>query len=146
MLQSLLGCSSYNFLNESNRAKTFKTPRPRDQWLCDDSLSGWYRFGGGAGNQMPKSCVAMYHCGTAMPGWLNGSHPAVADGAVQRTVCFNAANNCCYHSTNITVRNCGGFYVYRLKQPPTCHLRYCGNGVTPVTPGKGTFSYNCILG
>ena len=144
MLKSLTECSNYTLLNESNRAMTYQNKRVV---LCDSGLSsGWYRFEGKAGNQMPKSCVPMYHCGTAMPGWLSGSYPAVADGAVQRTVCFNAANNCCFHSTNITVRNCGGFYVYKLKQPPTCHLRYCGNGVTPVTPGKGTFSYNCILG
>jgi len=76
-----------------------------------------------------------FHCATAWPGWLNGTHPSVAEGAVQRTVCFGRHFSCCYFSTNITVRNCGGFYVYKLVPPPSCNLRYCGNGLTPA-PGK----------
>ena len=84
---------------------------------------------------MAESCVDSGHCGTDGPGWLNGSHPAVVDGAVQRRVCFNHFNNCCYYSTYISVRNCGRFYVYKLDGPPYCNLRYCGNGLL-LAPGK----------
>ena len=115
--------------------------------LCDSILSaGWYRFSGEAGNQMAESCVDEYHCGTDVPGWLNGPHPGVADGRVQRRVCFTYQGICCSDSTYISVRNCGGFYVYKLNPVPlvACSSRYCGNGfvkTTPVTPGKNTFFF-----
>ena len=102
----------------------------------------WYRFSGAAGNQMAESCVVdMFRCGTSSPGWLNGSHPTVNEGVVQRRVCFRFGPFCCYFSTYIRVRNCGGFYVYQLKPTRTTpfgYSRYCGNGYvssTPTTPG-----------
>ncbi|XP_078357282.1 LOW QUALITY PROTEIN: uncharacterized protein LOC144642166 [Oculina patagonica] len=132
---SYAACSNYRFLNESNRAKTYNKPSP---YICDSSLSGWYRFGGEAGSQMPESCVKERHCGTHAPGWLNGSHPTVADGAVKRKVCFHWSKRCCRWSTVIEVRNCGGFYVYKLHRPPACTLRYCGNGLSPTTASTPT--------
>ena len=98
----------------------------------------WYRFSGAAGNQMAESCVEVHRCGTSRPSWLNGSHPTVNEGVVQRRVCFSVSFFCCYYSTYIRVRNCGGFYVYQLKPLTFCHSRYCGNGYvssTPTTPG-----------
>ena len=102
---------------------------------------------------MAESCVDRYHCGAYFPGWLNGSHPAVDDGAVQRRVCFGYfyyhynhyhhyyyyTRSCCEYSIYISVRNCGGFYVYKLKPVTACNLRYCGNGFVPVTPGRNNF-------
>ncbi|CAH3115354.1 unnamed protein product, partial [Porites lobata] len=135
---ALVECLNYTFLNESNRARTFYSSSFSEK--CDSSLDGWYRFGGSAGDHMADSCIPRSHCGTDMPGWLNGSHPTVADGAVNRSVCFSAAcplpDRCCYNSANITVRNCGGFFVYKLKRPPSCKnkARYCGNGLPSVTP------------
>ena len=131
-------CGNYKLLSEANRAMTYNRSNPL---ICDGGLSGWYRFSGQAGNQMPESCVPMRRCGTHAPGWLNGSHPSVADGIVRRKVCFHWSNRCCLWSTYINVRNCGGFYVYKLNRPPACHLRYCGNGVPPA-PGKNTFIPN----
>ena len=98
----------------------------------------WYRFSGAAGNQMAESCVDMDHCGTFYPGWLNGSHPTVNEGAVQRRVCFRYYSDCCSFWTYIRVRNCGGFYVYQLKPLTKYNSRYCGNGYvssTSTTPG-----------
>ena len=76
---------------------------------------------------MPDKVVPSYHCGTHAPGWLNGAHPTVAEGAVQRKVCFHWVNNACQYSTYIQVRNCGGFYVYKLPATPGCSMRYCGD-------------------
>ena len=123
VLASLAECRSYRTLNEYNRAQGYK-----GVVKCDRSLAkAWYRFTGLAGNKMPENVVAKYQCGTHAPGWLDGSHPSVADGAVQRKVCFHWSSNDCRWSTNIRVRNCGAFFVYEL--PPTryCNLRYCGN-------------------
>ena len=101
---------------------------------CDqrDLTKGWYRFSGQAGSAMPTKCVAKNYCGTHAPGWMQGSHPTQAQGAVTRKVCYHWNNNCCNWSNNIRVRNCGGFYVYELDKTPVCHLRYCGN----AAPGK----------
>ena len=115
--------------------------------LCDSKLSGWYRFSGAAGTQITESCPKMYSCSTNSSGWLNGTHPTVAEGTVQRKVCFlqrvsQFFNDCCYHSKNISVRNCGAFYVYRL-DPPDYYSRYCGNGLLQA-PGKNELSINVI--
>ena len=134
-MKSLVECSSYRLLNESNRAMGYYKGISS---MCDRELSGWYRFSGGAGDQMPESCVPKRRCSTHAPGWLNGSHPSVAAGVVQRKVCFHWSTGCCQWSTYISVRNCGGFFVYRLHRPPVCSLRYCGNG-GPSTQGADTF-------
>ena len=97
---------------------------------CDqqDLVPGWYRFQGDAGDRMPENqCVPKLRCGSHAPGWLNGSHPAVSEGAVQRKVCYHWGSNCCQWSNTIRVRNCGDFFVYELQKPPVCSLRYCGN-------------------
>ena len=89
---------------------------------------------------MADSCPKIHHCSTDSPGWLNGTHPTVAEGIVQRKVCFLQHLNgtdCCYFSKNISVRNCGAFYVYHL-DPPRCYSRYCGNGL-PQAPGQNAF-------
>ena len=121
----LLGCSNYTYLNESSRAMAYTKSV---SYPCDTNLNGWYRFTGEAGTQMADSCVKMYHCGTESPGWLNGTHPDLTDGAVKRQVCFSSFDNCCHHSNEITVQHCGAFYVYKLEGQSHCNLRYCGNG------------------
>ena len=90
---------------------------------------------------MAESCVDWGHCGTHWPGWLYGSHPAVDDGAVQRKVCFGNYGRCCQFFIYISVRNCGAFFVYKLKSLTSFFFRYCGNGFvppTPVTPGRNS--------
>lgn len=81
---------------------------------------------------MAEHCVSKGRCGTFAPGWLSGTHPTLAEGAVEREVCFHWfawRSDCCLFSTFIKVRNCGKFYVYKLRPPPVCSLRYCGNGL-----------------
>ena len=126
-----LGCSKYTTLNASNRAMSYNGSI---SYLCDANLNGWYRFTGEAGTQMADSCVNMYHCGTESPGWLNGTHPDLNDGAVKRQVCFSSFDNCCHHSSEITVQHCGAFYVYKLERQSHFNLRYCGNG-SPYAKG-----------
>ncbi|XP_032220081.2 uncharacterized protein LOC5519385 isoform X2 [Nematostella vectensis] len=129
-------CSSYKLLDSSDRAIKY-TGKP---FLCDQNMSpGWYRFSGSAGKNMPTSCVPTMHCGTHAPGWLNGTLPKISEGAVTRQACFNWRNNCCFWKRDIKVRNCVGFYVYRLMKPPGCRLRYCGdNGPVPTTAAPTT--------
>ena len=93
---------------------------------------------------MPESCVNTGHCGTHGPGWLNGSHPSMDEGAVRRKVCFHWRSLCCLFETYITVRNCGEFFVYRLTPVHICDSRYCGNGLTP-TPGSNAIFLTVTL-
>lgn len=120
----LVECQSYVTLTSANRSVNNDEPGSS----CDDKLPlGWYRFAGPAGNMMPTTCVPKRHCGTHAPGWFNGAHPAVHEGAVKRDVCFRW-KSCCSFKNSILVRNCGSFYVYYLSPPMTCNLGYCGNG------------------
>ena len=140
-------CLNYKSLTEANRATTHGLNRfqPLARCINESTLSGWYRFDREAGNQMADTCVEMYHCGAKKPGWLHGGHPSVEDGAVVRRVCFNGNYDCCEYFVYISVRNCGGFYVYKLAPLHTssyCYYRYCAsNGTalvltTTLTTGK----------
>ncbi|XP_015764445.1 PREDICTED: uncharacterized protein LOC107343379 isoform X3 [Acropora digitifera] len=128
-------CYNYAVLDESNRAITYRGA----SYLCDRRLSGWYRFVGKAGGKMSHSCVIGRRCGANGPGWLVGRHPSVSEGCARRRVCFASfsrwyfRSSCCRWSTFISVRNCGTFFVYKLRRPPTCNLRYCGDGIPPIS-------------
>ena len=128
------GCKNYTVLSEADRAQGYI--EITSNYRCDreDLVPGWYRFQGAAGDHMVDKCVPEYHCGTYHPGWLDGTHPTVAEGVVTRRVCYlwyflwGSPVHCCYWSNDIRVRNCGAFYVYELQKPPSCDLRYCGDG------------------
>ena len=114
------------------------------QSKCDRDLSTkWYRFSASAGATMPEFCVPRYLCGTRVTGWLNGTHPRVHEGVVSRQVCFHDSN-CCWRRINIRIRNCGGFYVYELKAPPDCPMRYCG-GPSNLTSRLRIFYFHLFL-
>ena len=124
----LLECYSYSYLDDLVRAQGYYSGY-YGYYQCDNYLQfGWYRFGRAAGTQMATSCVGKNRCGSHAPGWLSTAHPSEDDGIVNGTVCFHWSSSCCHWLTNIRVRNCSGFYVYELGPPPTCRLRYCGNG------------------
>ncbi|XP_068720461.1 oncoprotein-induced transcript 3 protein-like [Montipora capricornis] len=122
------GCSGYILLDKFDRADSYNVTPSIPSY--DDTLAnGWYKFGGFAGNQISQVCRPASYCNTLSPGWLNGSHPLVADGPVQRKVCFSDGKDCCGFDVNITVLNCNGFYVYYLT-PTSKNYRYCGNGLS----------------
>ena len=120
-------CSSYTTLNSTDHCvhSTGNTSK------CDgndlSSIPKWYRFSGVAVTLMSTSAVPKFRCGTHAPGWMNGEHPSKNEGAVSRKVCFHWKSNACLWNIQITVRNCGSFYVYKLPRTPTCDLRYCKN-------------------
>lgn len=126
---NLIECVNYMTLSEPTRAISDQSGSVAEH--CDNEVSGWYRFDGDAGDRMTDVCPAqprLYRCGTYRPGWLRGGHPTVADGIVERTVCFSLTTNCCWRSYKVNVRNCGHFYVYKLVPLYICNARYCGNG------------------
>ncbi|XP_035689701.1 uncharacterized protein LOC118424994 [Branchiostoma floridae] len=133
-------CDQYSVLDDDWRSVTNSgSDRHCDRPGYQDSTGlteGWYRFTGTAGNQMPTAAPGSTHlCGTFAPVWLNGAHPAVADGVVTRQACaYRDSNYPCAWRWDIQVAACpGGFYVYHLIPTPTCNLGYCvENGAGPT--------------
>ena len=118
-------CHAYRNLTNANRKDTYIS---QSSYLCDNALSlGWYRFQGDAGTRMPTNCpnFALGRCSTLRQGWLNGTHPTVEDGEVERQVCFSYMA-CCSQAVFIKVKSCGSYYVYKLDATPGCDFRYCG--------------------
>ena len=134
-------CVSYKILNSTDRrvGYTGQSPLRCDQPERGSFTEGWYRFTGAAGDRMPTKCPAKNRCGTHAPGWLQGGHPTVAQGIVSRKVCYHWSSSCCNWSNNITVKNCGAFYVYELKKTPVCWLRYCGEFKSLLKPNISFF-------
>ncbi|XP_067046881.1 uromodulin-like [Acropora muricata] len=118
-------CASYISLNASDRNVDFRGSRTK----CDNNLTTeWYRFQGQAGKQLAIKCPPDGRCNTDLTGWMKGKHPNVEDGIVKRHVCFHGYYNCCYKNTAIDVRNCGAYFVYKLRKVSVCRSRYCGAG------------------
>ena len=118
-------CYHYENLSEANRKIDYLTPPGSE--LCDYKLpEGWYRFVGAAGTKMPTTRVPAYRCGTDWSGWLDGAHPTVEDGEVQRTVCFSDRSTGCRSLKSILVKNCRSYFIYKLFPPSSCISRYCG--------------------
>ena len=126
---------SYTILDDAKRNRNYNNDNGHASPACDGitvkgdwkgAADSWYRFEEPAGTQMADSIVPKNHCGTSATGWLNGAHPAVLGENVIRQVCFNWAGNSCNWNTNVEIKNCGGFYLYKLKAIPNCNLKYCG--------------------
>ena len=119
-------CQNYSNLTNADRKKTYIG----NSQQSDSGIGpGWFRFEGDAGTRMASSCPPVKSCDSRHPGWLEGSHPSVADGKSYRKVCFRKSSECkCFKSTTIRVRNCTSFYVYYLHGVPVPgSLRYCGS-------------------
>ena len=98
-----------------------------------------YRFLGQAGKMIPEEVVSAKHCGAHAVGYLkkNTMHPSKDEGSVERQVCFNdneeggdliTGIDECGTTMNISILNCGGYYVYKLDNVPcdTVPAKYCG--------------------
>ena len=123
-------CTSYKKIDGAKRSVNYK-----GDYSCDSGMSeAWYRFEGSAGGTIPESPPETNYCGTHAPGWLNGKHPDVGQGAVVRQVCYHWSAVTCRWSNEILIINCGGYFVYKLKKTPVCHLRYCvTKGMNPLS-------------
>ncbi|KAJ7330799.1 hypothetical protein OS493_021733 [Desmophyllum pertusum] len=79
---------------------------------------------------MASYCIPHSTCNTEMVGWVSGAHPTAAYELVTRTACMHYTSGCCQTNYPVEIRNCSGFYVYKL-QPTGSNQRYCGvNAVT----------------
>ena len=85
----------------------------------------WVRFKGSGGTVIPEYAPPIHHCGANATGWIRGSHPAVNDGIVERQLCFHLNGDECIYQYQISIRNCGEFYVYKIPNVTRCSLRVC---------------------
>ena len=83
----------------------------------------WYRITGPAGNRIVNKCIRNqgFACYGYGQGWIQGTMPTEQQGQVSRTLRSNHYSyRCCRRSTTITIRNCGGYFVYRLHTGVLC--------------------------
>lgn len=110
-------CLEYSTLDSLDRRRD-QYARDGEQTSDDRTLStsSWYRISGHAGNQIAMECVrhSRFACYARLQGWIRGNMPTVAEGRVDRAMCFRDQNNCCLKSKTITVRNCGSYFVYQF--------------------------------
>ena len=121
-------CTNHTVLNEASRSRFFTNYIVN---TSDTSLTGWFTYNGSAGTRMATTCVPADHCGTFVPGWLAGNHPSVDEGLVVRSVCLSKSQVCCMTSVSVLVRNCNGFFVYKLDVNSSLNVtfRVCGSGI-----------------
>ena len=121
-------CTNHTVLNEASRSRFFTNYIVN---TSDTSLTGWFTYNGSAGTRMATTCVPADHCGTFVPGWLAGNHPSVDKGLVVRSVCLSKSQVCCMTSVSVLVRNCNGFFVYKLDVNSSLNVtfRVCGSGI-----------------
>ncbi|XP_078062216.1 uncharacterized protein LOC144488067, partial [Mustelus asterias] len=133
-------CVDHTVLNQPWRSSDCTGTECVGQWKCDkDLVYGWYRFNSSGGWKIPETRVAPGHCSTHHPGWLQGSHPTLEQGEVNRTVCFTEKNNECKWEREIKIKNCNSYFVYELKPTPGCEAAYCtGKSTTREAGGKST--------
>merc|ERR1712154_651240 len=85
-------CNEYLELNDTSR----NTEQP--SFLnCDDiddifhspdwAGTNWYRMTEPAGTQMPESSPGYQSCGTYYPGWVQDTHPEVAEQSKEVKIC-----------------------------------------------------------
>ena len=120
-------CTSYKIINEQTRSVSNKIESSHA--LCDKGIltsESWVRFTGSGGKAIPNNPPQAHHCGPNSPGWIRGAHPAVAEGVVRRKLCYrHNANECEFDSYEISIRNCGSFFVYKPPDLTQCYLRLC---------------------
>ena len=118
-------CYNYHTLSDADRRSSYVTPYHGPAFCDNQPFEGWYRFVGDAGTKMPTTRVPAFRCGTTWSGWLDDAHPTVEDGEAYKKVCFSDRSTGCEHSVQISVKNCGSLFIYKLIKPPKCDSRYC---------------------
>jgi hypothetical protein len=121
------GHITYTTINNIQRSTAYNATHD----LCDRDFitsGSWYRFRSVAGDKMPEFNPGLYRCGTYIPLWMRGTHPANVGVQVYRTACAPVPYSWppgCGYSLNIKVINCGSFFLYQLKPPRYCTVAYC---------------------
>jgi hypothetical protein len=126
--QSGTPCTSYTTINDPTRniANSAIYSTCDDGPLFNASNDGsWIRFIGTGGTILPVTSPGLNHCGGYLAGWFNDTLPTIVGNVVNGTVCFDNYLSPCIYNVQISVINCGGFYIYLLPTLSMCNARYC---------------------
>ena len=134
-------CYDYTTINDPTRNVNEGRGDHADQSYFSSGPQ-WMRFEGAGGTQIPTSAVAIYRCGTNAAGWYSGGMPSVSGTTVNGTACFTWSASNCQYSNQISVTNCGSYYVYYLSAPSTGGMRYCTD--TPAVESKLLYYFKNI--
>ena len=124
-------CFEYQILDYYKRnvyhLKTTGSYPNSDKARCSVTTSDWkgesyYQFMNPAGFKIPDYFPGTKLCSAEYPGWVNGTHPTKIGIEKNVSIVFGAGD---YYST-AGITNCGGYFVYNLKNSPTCSTAYCG--------------------
>lgn len=130
------GCNNYNFHDEPWRKLTNKNQGLSSLQLVRKSCdavhlrSGWHRFSSSLSNnngKLSSKCPgSRNHCGTARPGWVNGSYP-VNYGEIRTGTLQYYSFYCADDNGKVQIRNCGNFFVYKFIDIPywSCEYGIC---------------------
>ncbi|EDO33230.1 predicted protein [Nematostella vectensis] len=119
-------CLSYTEINNTQRSVSNKLNSGATA-LCDYMLqSGWYRFTGETGGEIPTSKPEPNSCGTVAPIWMRGALPNSTGMVMNVTACIVNVQEGCSRTIDICVEKCeAGFFVYYLRPPFGCSMAYC---------------------
>ena len=96
---------------------------------CDKNIfksePTWVRFMGGAGTRLVDDPIEPFRCGTQGAGWYAGDYPKSTGETKTGNVCYSWPGKECMWSNSISITDCDDFYVFALRAPPACYLRYC---------------------
>ena len=117
-------CSNYMLITDETRRSTHAHYTGCDKDIFQEEIT-WVRFSGAAGSRLAPGPMEPFHCGTQATGWYKGTYPTVAGTTTRGTVCYSWPGNMCLWSNQISISHCDGYYVFALRAPPACFLRYC---------------------
>ena len=116
-------CANYTAIADATRDIAYSSSS-----ACDSGVFGttgiWVRFQSPGGTTIATSDPGPSYCGADAPGWYNGSYSSSVASTTVGTVCYSWGNTCNW-SNQISVTNCGAYFVFLLVNPPACSLRYC---------------------
>lgn len=121
----------YDNIYDPDRLWSYTSPTVKK---CDASLYGNFRFGSRytpwsikEGCNKMDSEIVLHRCGSDFHGYMEGKHPTVNEGYVERVICFQDSQYpCeCRYTTKVGVQNCSSFYVYHITGTPACNARIC---------------------
>ncbi|XP_054632025.1 uncharacterized protein LOC129181213 isoform X1 [Dunckerocampus dactyliophorus] len=125
-------CEIYTPLDDHWRDTQFASDRKSLKCDRDVEWKGWYRLLlGGKSARIPERCIEEYRCGGDTAIWMKDPHPTQWNEIVARTVYGSWWGNCSRYTTNIHVKKCSHYYVYKLVKPGLCYQAYCAELAPP---------------